>query len=509
MGLRNKNINASRISSNTHKRIRAERINMLDINRDIEIWQQEACTDDYPFTNYPSHDFVITGNRLDKNCIIISEVQWNPSQEYFQADEDWEFVELTNICDYTVNVVNWCISTTVPSPHGSGNRYTRFCFNYLYPSMGYLWYFDWKGQFHKCNHCGYQNSVGEHCHADSQEEKYNYLMEPDASWVIANNAINYINDTTGDYDHLVFCENLFEFRHMDDGEPVEWNDTNGELISGLSEMGSPFKLSNDSSHIQLWSTDSGYPMYDWDQWVGLFPPDHPGYLADWVEYCSNKYTAAYCDASPEECPDTCFTMQWVCEAWGFDWITDGPPPCINSIATGEPDQTSSTSWYTSEESGWAPWWLNQASQEGTDLWSEIANILWGNSWWDGYIFESPGDAETHSFSAELKFPHEHKPAGCTPIFFNNLQSINSDWGQHFPRPIDQIAGWSASFPDSKGTPGWNTPGWESIDLLDIITIVNCITGDVECLDSMDVNNDGSIDLLDIILLVNIILQGRR
>ena len=44
-----------------------------------------------------------------------------------------------------------------------------------------------------------------------------------------------------------------------------------------------------------------------------------------------------------------------------------------------------------------------------------------------------------------------------------------------------------------------------VDILDVITTVNIVLGDVVWNDDADVNGDGVIDILDIISIVNIIL----
>ena len=47
----------------------------------------------------------------------------------------------------------------------------------------------------------------------------------------------------------------------------------------------------------------------------------------------------------------------------------------------------------------------------------------------------------------------------------------------------------------------------TIDVLDIVQIVNCIINNTECNDCMDINGDGDIDVIDIVVIVNMILGG--
>ena len=48
---------------------------------------------------------------------------------------------------------------------------------------------------------------------------------------------------------------------------------------------------------------------------------------------------------------------------------------------------------------------------------------------------------------------------------------------------------------------------EDLNILDIVSMVNCITGNNICNDCSDVNSDLIINIQDIVILVNIILNN--
>ena len=47
----------------------------------------------------------------------------------------------------------------------------------------------------------------------------------------------------------------------------------------------------------------------------------------------------------------------------------------------------------------------------------------------------------------------------------------------------------------------------SINIQDVIILINVILSDSEYIDSGDLNQDDTIDVIDVVLLVNIILEG--
>ena len=46
---------------------------------------------------------------LSNDCVVINEIHYNPDIDQNQADEDYEFVELYNQCDDTVNISHWSL----------------------------------------------------------------------------------------------------------------------------------------------------------------------------------------------------------------------------------------------------------------------------------------------------------------------------------------------------------------------------------------------------------------
>jgi len=67
---------------------------------------------------------------------------------------------------------------------------------------------------------------------------------------------------------------------------------------------------------------------------------------------------------------------------------------------------------------------------------------------------------------------------------------------------------SEGFPDCEEIDLGDINGDDSVDILDIVMLVNYIqSGDTSELDGADINNDGEVNILDIVALVNIILSN--
>ena len=56
--------------------------------------------------------FILTFNihlLIASNCIVINEIHYNPDIDQGQEDADYEFVELFNRCEDTVDVSGWSL----------------------------------------------------------------------------------------------------------------------------------------------------------------------------------------------------------------------------------------------------------------------------------------------------------------------------------------------------------------------------------------------------------------
>ena len=84
---------------------------------------------------------------------------------------------------------------------------------------------------------------------------------------------------------------------------------------------------------------------------------------------------------------------------------------------------------------------------------------------------------------------------------------DSSVNDHLVRMIRGLAAFvwkiqTGEYPPEESTSGdINLDG--SVDILDVIMMVNCIMGSGECNSNMDINQDENIDLLDIINVINI------
>ena len=68
---------------------------------------------------------------------------------------------------------------------------------------------------------------------------------------------------------------------------------------------------------------------------------------------------------------------------------------------------------------------------------------------------------------------------------------------------------SEGFPDCEEIDLGDINGDDSVDILDIVILVNYIlSGDTSELDGADINNDGTINIQDIVVTINLVLSGQ-
>jgi hypothetical protein len=199
---------------------------MLGINLDILYSSSNSSSsrdDEYEPGCGPYGCWHYTNDGDGRECILITEVHWNPSDYYNHEDGLYEFIELTNICDYPVNLKNWAITTRT---HAEDD------INIMGQEQEY-WHNDyWNPEFVRFMFTNTWPTT-EECDIDFDD----FWIQPDNindgsdnrnRIVIAANWDVYASQPEL-YPNLTKCENLFQWKPLSSGSPFKL--TNLDLIT--------------------------------------------------------------------------------------------------------------------------------------------------------------------------------------------------------------------------------------------------------------------------------------
>lgn len=155
-------------------------------------------------------------------------------------------------------------------------------------------------------------------------------------------------------------------------------------------------------------------------------------------------------------------------------------------------------WYTNNlgDNPSTDFWLVQVSEDGGDSWVDLENTNLSDNSWSKRVFFLE---EYIALSQEVQFRFI-----AEDIFHDGEYGSG---GSIVEAAIDEMNIFSVGVADIE--PGdANFDG--SIDILDVVTIVNFALGtttpDSQQFQASDVNSDGQIDILDIVIIINLILD---
>ena len=207
---------------------------MLGINLDMLYSSSNSSSsrdDEFPPGCGPYGCWHYTNDGDGRECILITEVHWNPSITYGQVDDTHEFIELTNICDYPVNLKNWALTT---------RRHVDYEINISGQEQEY-WHPDyWDHEFVRFMFTNTWPTT-EECDIDFDD----FWIQPDNisdgfenrnRIVIAANWDVYASQPEL-YPNLTKCENLFQWKPLSSGSPFKL--TNSHLITIHLYVGNP------------------------------------------------------------------------------------------------------------------------------------------------------------------------------------------------------------------------------------------------------------------------------
>ena len=207
---------------------------MLGINLDMLYSSSNSSSsrdDEFPPGCGPYGCWHYTNDGDGRECILITEVHWNPSMTYGQVDDTHEFIELTNICDYPVNLKNWALTT---------RKHTDDQINTMGQEQEY-WHNDyWDHEFVRFMFTNTWPTT-EECDIDFDD----FWIQPDnindgsdnRNRIVISNQWDMYEANPEQFPNLTKCENLFQWKPLSSGLPFKL--TNSHLITINLYVGNP------------------------------------------------------------------------------------------------------------------------------------------------------------------------------------------------------------------------------------------------------------------------------
>ena len=133
----------------------------------------------------------------------------------------------------------------------------------------------------------------------------------------------------------------------------------------------------------------------------------------------------------------------------------------------------------------------------------------------GILGEIPPEIGNLTNSTWLGLDYNHLTGEIPPEICNLVDSsILLSYNQFCPPYPECLTEGGIGYQDTSECPECSyigdLNGDESIDVLDVVELLNCVLGlcndNDECIYVMDINEDGNVNILDVVQLVNIVLD---